>query len=210
MSADNLALQAIAELGTEAGRRKAAKAKEVWSPLDFNRLRDGRYVACDPSLGATGIVMVRIIEHSPMVVFSATVASTYGTSGWENVLQSAAELQERLSRWLITNVWDDIPWLAVHEAPPTGGGKFLKPELSLIAGYAFRRAVDHSGNGSMLPMVRPQDHKRLICGNANADKKTHHKALKELFPRISGAAEMVTNEGQRDALSIALTAATRP
>jgi len=60
----------------------------------------------------------------------------------------------------------------------------------------------------LLPMMRRQDHCKLVCGNANADKRAHHAALKLLFPHIAGS-ELVTNEATRDALSVALATAQR-
>jgi len=187
---------------------KAAKAKPDWSPLDLTTLHPGTYLACDQSLGATGLVLFEVMPDRDRWSVHMTQKIVGGEAhNWEETLTSAARLQALMMAWIDQWVagtdWGTIR--AVHEAPPTGGGRFLKPELSLVSAHAFRTAA---GGFPLLPMVRRQDHARLICGNGNAKKPVHHAALKLLFPQISGS-ELITNEAHRDALSVALTAAKR-
>jgi hypothetical protein len=93
----------------------------------------------------------------------------------------------------------------VHESPPIGHGKLVNREIPLLASREYRRAA---GGFPILPMIRRQDHAKLICGNSSASKKEHHAALRVYFPAIDGS-ETVTNEATRDALSVALAAAIR-
>lgn len=193
----------------QALKDKPAKKPRTapWEPLDLQTLHTGTYFACDPSLGATGVVLFEVFSFDRWAVHMAQKFVGGRTEGWEETLQSTAYLHQQLDHWVQTWIrssdWGAVH--AVHESPPTGGGKFLKPELSLLSGYAWRVAT----NGyPRLPMVRRQDHCKLICGNANADKAVHHAALKKFFPDIVGS-ELVTNEALRDALSIAIFAAHR-
>lgn len=222
---DTSGLQAV-----KSGRK--AKEKPEWAPFDFELLHEGMYLACDQSYTASGLVELYVWPDRVEVMQAIRIATDEipEVSGWESDYRRADDLQQQILRWMHKHrVMLPISWSSsdgrswkppsglvayVHEAPPIGGGKFVHPEVSLLSGYAFRmamRELTHHNNWSMspLPMIRAQDHKNLICGNANADKRVHHAALKKHFiPRIVGS-EMITNEATRDALSIALTAAYR-
>lgn len=206
---------------------RVSKNKQEWAPFDFAVLHPGFYLACDQSLDATGLVLllVRSPEDDPEAVevrvIDAVKVGTEKTEqgGWEDVLRRARVLQELVNGFAARNwPFSKLPIYGVHEAPPIGGGsRFLKPELSLISAYAFREAIrpihwdreELRMEYRLLPMVRPQDHKALTCGNPNAKKPQHHAVLRQFFmSRIQGS-EKVTNEATRDALSIALTAAYR-
>jgi hypothetical protein len=197
------------------------KPKKAWRPLKLSTLAEGLYLGADPSLTAFGLVLFEVLPEQRYAVHMAEQFTTSEVeTGWEDTLQRAELLQTDLARWFwkwLTTGWGRV--YAVHEAPPVGGGKIFRPEASLISGYAFRAALisvfgDKGTLGQlqpvrMLPMVRRQDHARLICGDPNADKKTHHEALKDLFDGIRGADELITNGAKRDALSVALCAAHR-
>lgn len=200
--------------GLEALKNKrAAKSKPEWSPLELSSLRTGTYLAADPSLTAFGLVLFEVdAEHRCAVHMTAkftTEAPLPGDpQGHEDTLRRARQIYNALNAWLGEWVWPH-DWgnvKAVHEAPPMGNLKHSKFEYSLITGFAFRQAVFPT---ELLPMVRRQDHARLICGNPDATKPFHHAALKDLFDEIRGADELVTNEAHRDALSVALAAAKR-
>ena len=187
---------------------KPAK-KAAWEPLMLADLLPGRYLACDQSLKAAGLVLFQVGDQVPRIV-DATALTTdeTGVDGWEDVLQRTEQLQHRIRDWMLLQGYPfREPVYSVHEAPPVGGGSpFLKPELSLVTAYAFRQATEGSVR---LPMVRPQDHKRILCGDANASKTVAHSALKRLYlPHIMGNG-MITNAAHRDALSVALVAASR-
>lgn len=193
----------------DKGEVRAAKAKPDWAPLDLTTLHPGTYLACDQSLGATGLVLFEVMpDRDRWSVHMAQKIVGGETHNWEETLTSSLRLQALIRAWIDHWVagtdWGTVR--AVHEAPPTGGGRFLKPELSLVSAHAFRTAAS---GFLMLPMVRYQDHSYLICGVRNTkDKKVHHAALKQLFPQIYGS-ELITNEAHRDALSVALAAAKR-
>lgn len=201
--------------------KKSAKKKPEWAPLDLSTLHEGMYLACDQSFTAAGLVWLCVWPGSVVRVMAATTISSEPgeVGGWESDYGRAEFLQNRVVGWIVDGhlmlrmEWSPRgPAVYLHEAPPIGGGKFVHPEVSLLAGYAFRQAmrelVQTGWEMRPAPMVRRQDHAKLICGNANATKPVHHRALKELFPQIEGSS-MITNEATRDALSIALTAAYR-
>lgn len=191
--------------------RKPPPSKPEWKPLDLTALHPGTYVAADQSLDGFGLVVLEVFgQRLPPAVHLAQkikVGPTADASGWEDILRRTATLGARLTlyidTWVRATDWGEMR--AVHEAPPIGGGKFVNPEISLITAREFRRACVGL---PMLPMVRRQDHARLICGLPNAPKPLHHKALKKLYPDIRGT-ELVTNEAHRDALSVGLYAAWR-
>lgn len=204
MSLDTSALQHL----RDKPPTKAKAKKPDWEPLDLLDLHPGTYLACDQSLAACGLVLFEVMpERDHWAIHMAQKIVGGRTEGWEETLQSSMRLQALIYAWVASWVhgtdWGTVR--AVHEAPPTGGGRFLKPELSLVSAHAFRSATQ---GFPLLPMVRRQDHCKAICGNANAKKPVHHAALKRYLPLISGG-DLITNEAHRDALSVALTAAKR-
>jgi hypothetical protein len=203
---------ALTNLG---GKRKAPKTTRApWQPLDLATLHPGTYLACDQSLGAAGVVLFEVMQMGSSDVrrYVVHMAETFvggRTEGYDEVLDSAQMLQLALSiwvnKWVRGTDWGQ-PILTVHEGIPTGGGRYLKPELSLVSAMAFRTAT---AGWTRLPSVRYQDHAYLICGKrGEKDKKVHHAALKGYFDQIQGS-ELITNEAKRDALSVALAAAHR-
>jgi hypothetical protein len=189
---------------------RAKKDKPNWRPVDLATLHDGTYLAADPSLSGFGLVFFEVAQPHRAVHFSKTfaVGPQSAVKGWEDVLTRARMLQDRiaayLAQWVFSTDWGVVH--AVHESPPIGHGKLVSPEIALIASYAFRQAV---GDLPVLPMVRRQDHAKLVCGNPNATKQNHHRAVRGLLPAITGGEEWITNESHRDALSVAITAAHR-
>ena len=184
-------------------------AKKLWSPLDLTALPDCRYIACDPSFSAMGVVFLQVHEGQVYVHESQTIVTKQtDDGGWESNFDRAEELYEllrfSLMTWLVE--WEESIW-AVHEAPPAGGGALMRPESSILGGREFRRAC-HELTVPIDKLVTPQSHKKLICGNHIAKKKPHHDALRELLPSIHGS-HLIKNEAQRDALSIGLYAAHR-
>jgi hypothetical protein len=203
-SLDTSALQSLALRG------KSKTERPGWRPLELSELNPGLYLGCDQSLAAAGLVLFEVgAERDRWTVHVAQKITIVRTehSGWEDILQRALTLDSHfksfMHAWITDSDWDDI--MAVHEAPPIGGGKLVNPEISLIAAYAFRCATLGL---RQLPMVRRQDHAKLICGNGNATKAQHHAALKPYFEHIRGSTA-ITNEATRDALSVAIFAARR-
>lgn len=190
--------------------KRPVKVKPEWAPLLLEDLHPGTYLACDQSLRACGVVLFEVFADRDR--WSVHMAQKFAVeptevTGWEDILRRVATLEVRLrfyvDQWIHAADWGEVR--AVHEAPPIGHGKLSNPEISLITAYAYRRATEGL---VMLPMVRRQDHARLICGKSDASKTEHHRALRALFVRITGS-ELVTNEATRDALSVALMAAKR-
>jgi hypothetical protein len=151
------------------------------------------------------------VDSGDVAVRGAEKLSTAPTSrrGWEDTFYRA-ELMEALLAALVSN-WCEFEGsadlVAVHEAPPAGGGDFTRIESTILTGYGFRSVMSEN-EIEVLKTVTPQAHKKLLCGNHLASKKEHHEAVKKLLPKIRNSV-LISNEATRDALSIALYAAWR-
>lgn len=91
--------------------------------------------------------------------------------------------------------------MVLHEVPPVSNAKMSRPEASLMAAVAIRQVARRAG--CTIEMVDNRHSKKVLTGNGNADKKQWHAALSAQPWRHAGPP--VSNEGQRDALALALT-----
>jgi hypothetical protein len=204
----------VSELNTAAlvdlAERRQRKTAPATRSLDFADLHEGTWLAADPSLTGFGLVVLQVRQaqrrYTVLAAGKLTVSPTTAT-GWEDILQRATIMRSMLQSFFTQHAWlaRTADLRVVHEAPPIGHGKLINPEIALLTSYVFR---DTAPLGQKMPMVRRQDHAKLICGNANAKKPVHHKALKALFPHLTDT-RLVTNEATRDALSVAIYAAHR-
>ena len=77
---------ALGELKTGKASKKAA-----WEPLLLADLQEGRYLACDQSLTATGLVLFCVDPEGPRIVDAAKLTSDEtGLNGWEDAGFEAA------------------------------------------------------------------------------------------------------------------------
>jgi Holliday junction resolvasome RuvABC endonuclease subunit len=183
--------------------------KKPWAPLDLTSLPNCRYIACDPSFSAMGLVFIEVHDGQVYIQEAQTLSTVQtGDGGWESNFDRAEELYGLLREtiWDWIDDWGQSIW-SVHEAPPAGGGTLMRPESSILGGREFRR-VSLELTLPIDKLVTPQSHKKLICGNHIAKKKPHHDAVRELLPRIHDS-RLIKNEALRDALSIGLYAAHR-
>jgi Holliday junction resolvasome RuvABC endonuclease subunit len=183
-------------------------AKRKWVELDLAALPNCRFIACDPSLAATGLVFIEVHDGEVYVVGSETIgAPKTELVGWEDTFLRAHQLKTAMRAVMEAWVHDYGVSVGVHEAPPVGGSNMMRTESTILAGYDFEQIAEELGMDTA-PLVTPNAHKFLLCGNGRATKKEHHEKIKELLPSIFDG-KLVTNEGQRDALSVALYAAHR-
>ena len=201
-----------------AGRKPKQKVEWRRPTLDDFQVGYSREVcAVDPSLNGFAAVLLSAVNVRDQVDIMVLAAKRFTTAttaagGYEESLCKTMELCGLFGEWIVDvargHSLKDIEF--VHEGPPIGGGKFIRPESSLLGGAAMRFALLMLG---MSPhrMIQPQSHKLFICGDRKATKKDHHAALKVLATDlgISGM-EHITNEDQRDALSVGLLHLTRP
>lgn len=182
-------------------------AKKEWTPLTIAKLWPGRYIACDPSLAALGIVWFDVTP-SEVTIRGAEKLATAPTDrkGWDDTFYRARVMEALLDA--LFDQWEvDSDTLAVHEAPPAGGGQFVRTEASILTGFAFSTVADEYGL-KIDATVTPQSVRKLICGNHLAPKAEWHTELKKLFPVIAHN-EMIKNEALRDALGVGLYSAHR-
>lgn len=178
------------------------KIKPGWQPPIPADFGEGRVLAFDQSLTATGWVKV-ISEGGTITVTSASKFSdTHAEekNSIETQLRRGVDVFERA--YLVVDTAKVSGFALVHESPPNpaqvkGGGYG-----SLLAAQAIRIAAALAE--MKIEMLGAQPGKKLVCGNHNAKKTEAHAALKtHCFPWIRGS-EHVTNEATRDALIVAL------
>lgn len=185
---------------------KGTKAKQEWQPLTAADLGYGSVLCFDQSLTATGTVL---LQH----VYPGTNPVVVKAQQWSTDFEGKDVLTSlRRGEHVYRNAITAIHWacdvgidMIVHESPPNpaavkGGGY-----SSMLAAQALRCAVVAcEGEGVDVEMLGAQPAKKLVCGNANADKKTAHAALKEsVLPWIVNS-QQITNEATRDSLMIGL------
>lgn len=181
--------------------------KKEWHALDLSTLPSGEWLAADPSLAAFGLVHFEIRSSQVYILHAITLATDQTPAGgWESNLTRALYMRHKIA----DTVDDWIPGFlcrAVQESPPTGGGAMMRPESTMLGGVMFRLACADWGLENA-PLVTPQSHKKLTCGNHIAKKKEHHDAIRNLLPQIHNS-QIIKNEALRDALSVGLYAAHR-
>lgn len=216
--------EALAAFAAKDAARRAAAPK--WQPPESSAFCLPRHprvrwaVGVDQSLSACGAVLIggtRMpdgraafgVEQAWKIVTEAPE----GTKGFEASLRRATELAGRFKDFLV-HAWLHVegPLELVHEAPPpTGVARMRSPESSLLAALSFRIAGGNSTGVLFGDMVSAQAHKHFVCGNRNADKAEHHRALKQLAVDLGiEGFDLVKNEATRDAISVALLHFTRP
>lgn len=190
MSPDFSALQDIA---------KRPGPKPGWEPLTRDMLATGEVLAFDQSLSSTGWVLVR---NNSYLLDVTSVGMIGGKReilrGFEQDLTAGTDLYEQVREILPLGVFADV----VHEHPPMGGKVKGMGTSSLLAALSVRIAARSMGREVI--MLGAQPAKKMICGEANADKKVAHQALSKCASWIEGYDTHVTNEHKRDALLIAL------
>lgn len=218
-------------MNTEALEAFAAgrpiKTKDEWRPpeledFQFDAWHGRSVVAVDPSLRAFAAVFLHIgpvMGYPQIFVLGARkfTSTEDDAKGWEANFQRAMQVGQGFRSWVdgATVGHARIRLEIVHEQPPTGGGRIIRPEATILGGMATRVAARDLGV-PVQRMVAPQSHKHLFCGPRKPGEKAvtkaqHHAALKKSAEHlgISGM-DLITNEGTRDALSIALLHCTRP
>lgn len=189
-----------------AGSKKLISRRDPWrapTMAEFIEHEGKRIIAVDQSLSATGLVVIRVGADHLSILWSTTLRGVVSedVKGYEETLQKATNLGKQLATAL--GQVPDIDEL-VHEGVPIGGGKIVRPESSLMASLALRHEADLWGI-PVKPMVQPQTHRRVVCGNAGASKKEEHEGLAKLASSLPIIGyELVTNEATRDALCVGI------
>lgn len=197
------------------------KVRQGWRPPTREDLRlpqspEIRWVvAADQSLRGCGLVLLGAqcdgAEASVAVRAAQKVVTEPGTTGGhEDTLRRAVGLYERLRAFFarVQEVAGGVSVELVHEHPPIATGRIRRPEASLLASLALRLAAP--AGVVLQEMVSAATHKRALCGDRQADKRTQHAALKLLATDLGiGGMHLITNEDLRDALAIGLYHLTR-
>jgi hypothetical protein len=186
--------------------KKLIPRRDPWRPptmTEIVRHEGKRIIAVDQSLSATGLVVILVSADHLSILRSDTLRGVAADecAGYEETLQRALNLGKQLATTL--GMVPDIDEL-VHEGVPIGGGKIVRPESSLMASLALRQEAGLWGI-PVKPMVQPQTHRRVVCGNQNASKKEEHEALATLAQSLPIIGyELITNEATRDALCVGI------
>ncbi len=191
----------------------AQQAPGAWSPLTAESLAGPpTTVFCfDQSLTSTGVVVLdRDHDGSILVSRSETIRPKSEQSSFEEDYERALQVEDEVAEVLLSVT--DIHYARlvriVHETPlvlnartfRTAGPRGGVP--GRMAGQSVRSAAHRYGLDAWVRMINSQQAKKLICGNAKADKKEAHAALKTCT-WIRGL-DQVTNEHERDALLLGL------
>ena len=159
----------------------------------------GEVIAFDQSIANTGYVYLVSGKEGVRVEMCGSLAVPPDgyPKGHEGTLLRAdtlAALADRILRRLpVTTV--------VHETPPVATGRMARPESSLVSATAIRQVARHHGHPVV--MVSNQHSKKVLVDNGNATKAEWHQAIERLPWTHTG--HRPTNEGQRDAMCLALT-----
>lgn len=161
--------------------------------------QDGEVLAFDQSITATGWVHVscRRGEAEVVKVGSIKCPPDGYPKGHEGTLLRAEYVGTQMAA-ILRSV---AALTVVHEMPPVATTKMSRPESSLLTALALR--IEARRQGHDVVVVSNQHSKKLLVGNGNATKPQWHKALDRLPWTHTGYRP--TNEGQRDAMCLALT-----
>lgn len=170
-----------------------------WQPLVLDDLAQGSVLAFDQSLSATGWVTMFNGIGGVVVTGAGTLANMGDPlKGNARTLARSHELRTQVE----SLVWQIPPAetfsARVFESPPSAG-RSVRPESSLLAAHVLGSVF----RPESLTMIQAQHVKKIITGNGNAKKPEVKKALMAMTWIVG--LFMVTNEHQRDALSLALT-----
>lgn len=203
-----------------AGRKLKTKAE--WAPPTREDFPCGSFwfrqvIAVDQSLSKFAAVFMinGMVLGSPQI--SVLAARKFTTaegevSGWEANFQRAMQLAGEFKEWVleVSGGFHLARHEIVHEAPPAGGGRIIRPEASILGGMAVRVAA-RDLRLSTQRMVTPQTHKRFVCGTEKVTKAQHHAELKKLASALGVTGmDLIKNQDQRDALSVGLVQLSRP
>jgi hypothetical protein len=197
----------VEDFAAKLGAKAAKKAVDSWTPPKLADFPVGSVIGVDQSLAKCGVVWLGrpnpignlIVWEARMITTSAVDTGTRDTLLRHDLLHHELYPALRGTR---------KSYRVAHELPlpiRQRGMKGQRPEASWMAAAAVRSAAWHAG----LPLIEvdARHHKKVFCGNANADKKEHHAMLMNWAREeaVMGI-EKITNEDLRDAFSIALTA----
>lgn len=174
-------------------------AKPDWIFTAIKPIFEGRMLAFDQSIAGTGWMLV-LCQGGEFLPRSAGMIPTKPMSTSHEDTLMRGDIIFETARTLMG---DFLPTLVVHEYPPKGGGKMMRPESSLTAAMAIRcAAVDQR---IPVRIISGQRAKKRLTGNGNAEKAEVGAVLVREFPIITQFDR--NNDNTRDALAIAVVAA---
>jgi hypothetical protein len=193
----------LSQFRADAPARTKKATREEWAFPVLSSLRYARVIAVDQSVTKTGLCALTF-DGALTVVSAASFPIEPKFDGPNGVLLAGDELEERVAQHL----WAYDPadgWVLVHESPPTGNNPLQRTESSWVGSANVRAAARRRGI-PVAGIVGINHHKKITCGNGIAQKRAHHITLMEWASRmpVRNLAK-VTNEGQRDALSVGIT-----
>lgn len=161
----------------------------------------------DQSMSATGFVQLRCGDDGLSVIQRGTISAPSGLNlrsnidnlkGSEAMFSSFLRLFEQRGK-----ASSDQRFFVAHESPPNSARVPGSGISSMVAATALHCAA--KVGGLTVEIIARPTWAKFVCGNSKADKKEAHAAL----PKWGVTGDLPTNEGQRDALCVALTALNR-
>ena len=161
----------------------------------------GSVIAFDQSITATG--WVRLDSGADGVIVRAVGSIKCGPEGYPKGHEGTLLRAEYVGQQMAAILRRLPVQTVVHEQPPVATSKMARPESSLLSALALR--IEARRQGHSVVVVSNQHSKMVLLGKGqgNATKAQWHTALDRLPWTHEGATP--TNEGQRDALCLALT-----
>lgn len=187
------------ELAAQVAASQLITRTPQWAapqPADFRPLE---VLAFDPSLSATGWVMLRVSRLVPerrriTVVSKGTLRVRVAANGYLGTYEKASRMKAQVEETL----WREIDWrypaVIAWEAPAVRGHRL---ESSLIAGYLVYQASHGAGLA-----VSANHASWQLTGDPSHGKDAIRQAVARYVPAAAGRK---WNEHERDALAIALS-----
>lgn len=141
----------------------------------------GRIISFDQSIRKVGWSEVDVTTIPSVHVNRTGMFRTMKLfTGHEDTLSSGELIFSQVMDLLVQS----SPSIVLHEMPMVGGGRYARPDASLVAGMAIRCAAKIIG--VPVVMVSANSVKNRLTGNPNADKAEVRAAVDKLQPEVAG------------------------
>ena len=183
------------------GGMKGAKPERGSGILPPAPVFVGKIACFDQTLSKSGFGLVQVTADHKLVplrteMFKPTTTEDGHEGNFDQALQLFFAFQVLLARL--------NPDLVAHEAPPIGG-KFNRPESSLMAAQSLRIACKLAG--IPVVMIYPREVKKRLTGDAKAQKKDVKLAIERFIPEVADLKPW--NQDVSDAIGVGIVASER-
>lgn len=176
---------------------------DPWADIEpLQTTFQGRVLAFDQSLGATGWIRLSVVAPERILILAAGMVTTVVDDQHtvtENTYRRTMEVEQAIESTFDTAGSLD---LVAMELPPTGARQLKQVTSPLMAGYPIYRAAHR--RGIPVEIVQGNKAKKRWTGSTSAKKPMVRAALLAKYPGIAQMRPL--NEHTTDAVLLALTA----